>query len=138
MVDIMSKEKRSLLMSRIKAEGTTPELAVRRYLHGQGLRFRLHSNKLPGRPDLILPKYKTVVFVHGCFWHQHEGCPHGHLPKSNQGYWNEKLRKNVERDKANTHLLVSLGWSVEVVWECEISEERLDCLVATIRRRFTS
>lgn len=134
MPDSFSAEVRSRIMRQIKSKNTTPELAVRSYLHRRGLRYRLHRKGLPGNPDLVLPKYNTVVFVHGCFWHQHpsKNCPHTGIPLSNRAYWKPKLERTVARDLLNTKALNEQGWQVEVIWECEISEESLDKLYSRI------
>ena len=107
-------------MSAVKGKDTKPEILVRRWLHAAGYRFRLHVKELPGKPDIVLPKYKTVIFVNGCFWHQHRGCPHAKLPETNKGFWEEKLRKNAERDERNYQALRDLGWNVRIIWECEV------------------
>ena len=120
-MDKYSTEKRSSMMSSVKTKNTKPEILVRSILHKSGLHFRLHRKDLPGSPDIVLPKYKTAIFVHGCFWHGHD-CPKGRRPASNQEFWDEKLDKNIERDKANYISLQSLGWSVKVIWECSILE----------------
>ena len=109
-------------MSRIRSKDTKPELIVRSALHKLGYRFRLHRKDLPGCPDIVLPKYRTLIFVHGCFWHMHENCRDGTLPKTNQLTWKEKLERNMERDKANVKLLESLGWKVFIIWECEVGD----------------
>ncbi|NTI62367.1 DNA mismatch endonuclease Vsr [Agrobacterium rhizogenes] len=119
MVDKFSREKRSDVMSRIDSKNTAPELYVRSSLHQCGFRFRLHSRELPGKPDIVLRKFQTVVFVHGCFWHGHD-CSRGKRPSSNQQFWNEKLQKNVDRDARNIISLTERGWSVFVVWQCEL------------------
>ena len=119
MADIFSKKTRSKIMSCIRGKDTKCELVVRRLLHRLGFRFRLHRTDLPGSPDVVLPKYRTVVFVHGCFWHGHS-CRDGKSPKSNQPYWLPKLRRNRERDVKNRASLRRLGWSVLTVWECEV------------------
>lgn len=121
MTDIYDERKRSTLMSGIRVRDTKPEKIVRSVLHRLGYRFRLQRRDLPGRPDIVLPKYKTVIFVHGCFWHQHEGCRKARRPKSNQEFWNSKLDANVHRDHRNQAALEELGWHVIVVWECETS-----------------
>jgi DNA mismatch endonuclease (patch repair protein) len=113
-------------MSRIRGKDTAPERAARSLLHRMGYRFRLHVKKLPGRPDIVLPKYRTVVFVHGCFWHRHRGCRNCTTPANNRGFWVKKLGGNVTRDKLNRGALLKLGWRVVVVWECET--ERADVL----------
>lgn len=120
-------------MSRIRSENTRPEIAVRSILHGLGYRFRLHRKDLPGRPDIVLPKHKKIVLVHGCFWHGHS-CKLGSVPKSNQQYWNRKIETNRARDARTLQALIDLDWSVLVLWECEIRKseglaERLDSFV---------
>ncbi len=110
-------------MSRIRSENTSPEKFVRSMLHGMGYRFRLHRKDLPGKPDIVLPKYKTVIEVRGCFWHRHKGCRGTTTPKSNQDFWLEKFSKNVKRDRQNGRKLKALGWKVIVIWECEIENE---------------
>lgn len=124
-------------MSRIRAKDTSPEMAVRRYLYGCGFRYRLHRHDLPGRPDLVLPKYNTVVQVYGCFWHQHPDpeCADAHQPDSNREYWVPKLERNRKRDTQNREKLEAMGWNVEVVWACEICEDRLHRLAEAIRGR---
>lgn len=109
-------------MSRIRSKDTGPEMRVRSALHRAGYRFRLHVKDLPGRPDIVLPKYKTVIFVHGCFWHRHKGCSNATMPSTNQEFWKEKFRRNVERDKREQAELKKLGWKVIVVWECEVNK----------------
>jgi DNA mismatch endonuclease (patch repair protein) len=118
MPDVFSPAKRSDVMSRIRSSDTKPEVALRRGLHRLGYRFRLHDRLLPGRPDIVLPKYRTVVQVRGCFWHGHT-CHDGHLPKSRHDYWIPKLAGNARRDHRNDRALRRLGWKVVVVWECE-------------------
>jgi DNA mismatch endonuclease (patch repair protein) len=121
LVDFLSPSERSERMSRIRSSNTSPELALRRALHALGFRFRLHRKDLPGRPDIVLRRYKTVVFVHGCFWHRHAGCKVATTPKSNTGFWVEKFDRNVARDSRSRELLEAQGWKVIVVWECELS-----------------
>ena len=121
-MDTVSPEKRSWVMSRVRGKNTRPEMVVRSLLHALGYRFRLHRKDLPGNPDIILPKYRVVIFVHGCFWHQHN-CRHGQrLPSSNQAYWLTKLSKNRGRDIQNTAKLTGLGWAVLIVWECMLRD----------------
>jgi DNA mismatch endonuclease (patch repair protein) len=117
--DRLSRERRSWNMSRIRGKNTVPEKQVRSSLHRAGYRFRLHPKQLPGRPDVVLPKYRTVVFVHGCFWHRHKGCRYAYTPKSRVAFWNAKFESNVERDRRNSRELRRLGWKVVTVWECE-------------------
>ncbi|MCE9665268.1 DNA mismatch endonuclease Vsr [Halomonas sp. M5N1S17] len=108
-------------MSRIRSKDTQPELVLRKVLHGLGLRYRLHGRGLPGKPDLVFPRYRVVVFIHGCFWHRHAGCKIATTPKSNTSFWVEKFEKNVARDLRVAAELESLGWRVFVVWECEVN-----------------
>lgn len=123
-MDIYSKEKRSEIMSKIRSIGTTPEKKIRSLLHSLGYRFRLHRSDLPGRPDVVLPKYKTAIFVNGCFWHGHfdSKCKLSKIPKDNRDFWIKKFEKNIERDRINQEALIALGWKVLVIWECEISK----------------
>lgn len=132
MTDIVSPKVRSRMMSGIRSKDTKPELTVRRHLHRKGLRYRLHE-KLPGKPDLVFPKHRTVVFVHGCFWHRHEGCKYATTPKSNADFWQEKFSANVRRDAQAQRALEAQGWRVLTVWECQTTKEDLDALAATIR-----
>lgn len=120
MVDTLTPDARSALMARIRGVDTKPELWVRRALHAQGYRFRLHVRGLPGRPDIVFAKRRTAVFVHGCFWHRH-GCKKTTHPKSRQDYWQDKFAKNVARDRRNLDALASDGWRIFVVWECEVA-----------------
>ncbi len=106
-------------MRRVRSTDTVPERMVRSLLHKLGFRFRLHRSDLPGKPDIVLPKHRTVVFVHGCFWHRHQGCPHATTPTSGQEYWLPKFRRTIERDRINQEELRQQGWNVVVVWECE-------------------
>jgi DNA mismatch endonuclease, patch repair protein len=124
MTDIVSCSKRKEMMSSVKQRHTKPEIAVRKLLHRNGFRFRLHNKKLPGTPDIVLPKYKTVIFVHGCFWHQHENCRKARRPTSNVEFWNEKLDKNIERDNRKESELIKAGWKVLTIWDCEIKDEK--------------
>lgn len=122
MADNHTPEQRSYNMSRIRSRDTRPEETVRKYLFSHGYRYRKNVKELPGCPDIVLPKYKTVVFVNGCFWHRHD-CKRFKWPKSNEVYWKDKILRNVERDKHNNQQLEKDGWQVVVVWECEIKEE---------------
>lgn len=136
MADNHSKEVRSRNMSRIRSTDNKPEEIVRKFLFAQGFRYRKNDKKLPGKPDIVLPKYRTVIFVNGCFWHKHD-CPRFVWPSSNQDYWRPKILGNVERDKKNADQLRSQGWNVIVVWECELKktvrDERLYALCSEIR-----
>lgn len=118
MIDRISTTIRSQIMSQIKGKNTKPEMRVRRLVHSLGYRYRLHRRDLPGNPDLVFPRRQKVIFVHGCFWHQHD-CPRGTRPTSNQEFWNSKLDKNIQRDMDNISMLTTLGWAVLVVWQCE-------------------
>jgi DNA mismatch endonuclease, patch repair protein len=118
-MDIVSKHTRSRMMAGITGKDTTPELVVRRVLHAAGLRFRLHRKDLPGRPDVVLPRLKTVVLVHGCFWHRHPRCRFATTPASNTEFWSRKFAETIERDARQVRQLKDLGWRVTVVWECE-------------------
>jgi len=109
-------------MGRIRSDNTKPELMVRSLLHKMGYRFRLHRKDLPGKPDIVLPKYKTVVFVNGCFWHRHAGCTKAYTPKSRVDFWEDKFRSNIERDNKVQDELKILGWNVIVIWECELAD----------------
>lgn len=132
-MDRLSVNRRSWLMSRVRGENTTPELTVRKYLHALGFRYRLHVKELPGKPDIVLPKYRTVVFVHGCFWHRHRGCRYASMPKSNVEFWIEKFKLNVARDKRNAAALRKAGWRCLTIWGCETKlNENLDRLAERI------
>lgn len=121
-MDVLTKKQRSLNMSRIKGKNTKPELLVRSLLHRLGFRFRLHRKDLPGSPDIVFPGKKSVIFVHGCYWHRHNGCPKATTPSTNTNFWKDKFEKNVKRDKKAKQELKRLGWNVLVVWECELKE----------------
>ena len=120
MADVKTPEERSRNMAAVKGKDTKPEMIVRKYLFSRGLRFRVQVRKLPGTPDIVLPKYKTAIFVNGCFWHGHEGCKYFRLPKSNVEFWKEKIERNIERDRESMQALFDLGWKVVRVWECEL------------------
>jgi DNA mismatch endonuclease (patch repair protein) len=126
MPDVFDPQKRSAIMRAVRPANTSPELVVRKCLHAMGYRFRLHRLDLPGRPDIVLPRHRKIVLVHGCFWHQHAGCRRAARPQSNAEFWNAKLDKNVTRDAEKIRALETAGWSVLVVWQCEIRDkERL-------------
>lgn len=137
-MDNRSKEARSRNMSRIPSKNTKPEEAVRKYLFSQGFRYRKNVSTLPGKPDIVLPRYKTVVFINGCFWHAHQGCKWFVPPKSNSVFWQNKFKYNMERDEQNYQKLYDLGWHVIIIWECEIRHGdaalRLEHLVAEIKK----
>ena len=123
MVDSLTSERRSWNMSRIRGRNTDPELRLRSLLHRAGFRFRLHAKQLPGSPDIVLPKYRTVVFVHGCFWHRHPGCRNATMPSTRREFWREKFDGNVSRDLRNQAALVAAGWTVLTIWECELKAD---------------
>jgi DNA mismatch endonuclease (patch repair protein) len=122
MTDRISEARRSWNMSRIRGKDTKPEIAVRSMLHRLGYRFRLHRNDLPGRPDIVLPSRKTIILVHGCYWHRHPGCRYAYSPKSRVDFWEKKFSENIARDRRNMNELQSIGWRALVVWECELRE----------------
>ena len=123
-MDVHDKKTRSYNMSRIKGKDTKPEEIVRKYLFSKGFRYRKNDKRLPGKPDIVLPKYKTVVFVNGCFWHKHEGCKYFVWPQSNKEFWKEKIQGTVERDLRNKARLSDAGWHVITIWECELKPEK--------------
>ena len=122
-MDIVTPARRSEIMARIQGRDTVPEVVVRCTAHRLGFRFRLYRKDLPGRPDLVFPRYRAVVFVHGCFWHRHDGCRFTYTPRSRVGFWTEKFRQNVARDRRTEDALRSLGWRVLVIWECETRDD---------------
>ncbi len=138
MVDKFSKETRSRIMSQIRGKDTKPEILVRSYLFSRGLRFRKNDKRYPGSPDIVLPKYKTIVFVHGCFWHLHEGCKYAKMPKSNVDYWKPKLYRNRERDACNKKELEDMGWTVITVWECELKKDKVEQTLEDLYIKITS
>ena len=117
-------EQRSRNMSAIKSKNTKPEIAVRKLLHSMGYRFRLHRKDLPGSPDIVLPKYKTVIFVHGCFWHRHENCKYASTPKTRKEFWEKKFRENINRDNLNQANLSLKGWKIIIIWECQLKGDK--------------
>lgn len=131
-MDIWDKKKRSEVMSKIRSKDTNPEIMLRKALFAKGYRYRINYKKLPGKPDIVLPKYKTAIFVHGCFWHAHEGCKIAHIPKTNVEFWTGKLNKNKERDKKNKSEIQALGWEVITVWECEVTKKALSNIIENI------
>jgi DNA mismatch endonuclease, patch repair protein len=135
-MDTISKTRRSWIMSRIRSKNTKPEVLVRSLLHRKGYRFRLHVRNLPGRPDVVLPKWKTAVFVHGCFWHRHAHCPYAYTPKTRKAFWKKKFLANVRRDAKNLKALNELGWAAVVIWECELADpQKLEARLRSIKRR---
>lgn len=136
MTDTMSAEQRHQCMASVHSKDTKPEMLVRRFLFSRGFRYRLHVRSLPGSPDIVLPKYKTVIFVNGCFWHGHDGCPLHRVPKSNVEFWVSKIEKNKKRDQREYSLLKKMGWKVLLVWECQLrpfcKKDTLEYLVYTL------
>lgn len=122
MSDIYSKQKRSEIMSKISGKDTKPEILVRKLLFAKGFRFRKNDKRLPGTPDIVLPKYKTVIFIHGCFWHNHIGCKRSKLPKTNEVFWKKKISENVTRDDINVDKIKKMGWKVIIIWQCKLEK----------------
>lgn len=139
MTDTVTRQRRSEIMRNVKGKHTKPEIIVRKYLHGLGFRFRIHDKKLPGKPDIKLTKYKTVIFVNGCFWHGHKDCKIYVMPKTNTDFWHSKIERNIERDKKVINNLLELNWNVIVLWECDLKpnkrEKILEKLVDNFLRR---
>ncbi|TLG89436.1 DNA mismatch endonuclease Vsr [Pseudomonas edaphica] len=134
--DIVTQERRSQNMSRIKGKNTKPEMIVRSACHDLGLRYRLHRKDLPGTPDLVFPKHRLCLFVHGCFWHRHPDCKYAYTPKSRLDFWSPKLAKNVERDAKAQRALETSGWRVSIIWECQTKNR--DALQTEIKKMFDS
>lgn len=137
MADSVSKEQRSWNMSRIRGTNTSIEVKARKFLFSKGFRYRNNVAGLPGKPDIVLPKYKTVIFIHGCFWHRHDGCKYAATPSSNIDYWQQKFRRNIENDKRHVDDLCALGWNVMIVWECELKksfEQTMNRVVDDLRQ----
>lgn len=128
MADILSQEQRSVLMSKVRSSDTKPEWILRCALHRLGFRYKLKNKDLPGNPDLVLPKFRAVVFVHGCFWHRHASCRDASMPKTNQSFWAKKFSENVERDTKNAEALSQQGWKVILVWECELVNKTIETI----------
>ena len=125
-MDRITPEQRHYTMSRIRGKDTKPEILVRKYLFSEGFRFRKNDKRYPGHPDIVLPKYKTVIFVNGCFWHGHENCKYYTVPKSNTEFWIAKVKRNQERDKADVSALQALGWNVITIWECQLDKPNIN------------
>lgn len=136
-MDIWTKKKRSEVMSKIRGKNTKPEMILRSQLFRKGFRFRVHQKDLPGKPDIVFPKYKTVIFVHGCFWHFHNNCREGRIPSTNSKYWEQKLIKNKIRDQNNIKSLRKKNWRVIVVWECQI-EKNINKTVMNVMRKLVN
>jgi DNA mismatch endonuclease (patch repair protein) len=138
MADVHSKETRSYNMSRIKSKNTKPEMLVRQFLHKNGFRYRLHVKDLPGKPDIVLPKYKTVIFIHGCFWHGHEGCKYYVVPKTRTEWWLNKIQGNTANDTKAEALLKDAGWKIIKVWECELKKSFIDNTLKMLENTLSS
>ena len=138
MADKMTSTQRSECMSHIHSKNTTPELVVRKELWRRGYRYRLNDRRLPGTPDLVLPKYRAVIFINGCFWHGHRGCPKYVVPKSNTVFWQEKVSRNIARDEHNAQRLDTLAWTVITVWECELAKKALPTTITRIKSELTA
>lgn len=137
MADIHDKRTRSFNMSRIRSKDTQPEMLVRKFLFSRGLRYRLHAKYLPGKPDIVLPKYKTVIFVNGCFWHGHELCKYASLPKTRLEWWQSKIELTAEKDQRNYEILKSAGWNVVVVWGCELKGKKSELFLSELITKLT-
>lgn len=135
MADVHSKEVRSYNMSRIKGKNTKPEMLVRKFLHANGFRFRLHVQDLPGKPDIVLPKYKTAIFVHGCFWHGHAHCKYYVIPKTRTEWWVNKINTNIQNDSKAINELQKSGWNVNVLWECELKPAKAEETLASLLKK---
>lgn len=135
MVDVHNRKTRSFNMSRIRSKNTSPELLVRKFLFGKGFRYKLHDRMLPGKPDIVLPKYKTVIFVHGCFWHGHEGCQYFVIPKTRRKWWVEKIMRNRQLDSEHNKELKHLGWKIITIFECKLKPGKRDKSLNQIETR---
>ncbi len=135
MADVHTKAQRSYNMSRIKGKDTKPEMLVRKHLHAQGFRYKLHDKTLPGKPDLVLPKYKTVIFIHGCFWHGHAKCKYFTIPKTRTEWWTEKIAKNKANDEKAVKLLRKEGWKIITVWECKLKPAQLNTTLTNLVKK---
>ena len=135
MADVHNKKQRSYNMSRIKGKDTRPEMLVRKFLHANGYRYKLHDKKLPGKPDIVLPKYHTVIFVHGCFWHGHANCKYFVVPKTNTQWWTDKINRNKANDEKAIKVLKKEGWKGIVVWECKLKPAKVeDTLLSLLKK----
>lgn len=137
MADIFSQEKRNFIMSKVKGTNTKPELLVRSYLFKKGLRYRLHQKALPGSPDIVLKKYKSVIFVNGCFWHGHADCKKANLPKTKTQFWQDKIGRNKNRDRKNEEILVGLGWKVLSIFECDLMAKKIEITMSKVINEIT-
>lgn len=138
MADVLTPEQRSFNMSRIRGKDTGIEVAVRKYLFSKGYRYRKNDARYPGKPDIVLPKYKTVIFIHGCFWHRHEGCRYATTPKTRTEFWENKFRRNIANDRKHQEELETAGWKVITVWECELKKNRFDETMENIQNSISN
>ncbi|MGZ3754870.1 MAG: very short patch repair endonuclease [Mucilaginibacter sp.] len=138
MTDVHSKATRSYNMSRIRSKNTRPEMLVRQFLHKNGFRYRLHIKDLPGKPDIVLPKYKTIIFVHGCFWHGHEGCKYYVVPKTRTEWWLNKIQTNTTNDTNAEKALAAAGWRVIKIWECELKKAKIKTTLLNLLTQITA
>ncbi len=138
MTDVHSAETRSYNMSKIGSKNTKPELLVRKFLHRRGFRYKIHEKLLPGSPDIVLPKYKTAIFVHGCFWHGHNGCKYFSVPKTRSEWWKTKIDKNISKDSKSIATLENIGWNVCVIWECELVPTKMDYTLEKLLKKLLS
>lgn len=137
MADVHNKETRSYNMSQIKGKDTKPEMLVRRFLHAKGFRYKLHDKTLPGKPDLVLPRYKTVIFIHGCFWHGHQHCRYYVIPKTRTEWWVNKINGNIANDRKAEALLAQAGWKVIIIWECELKKAVLENTLTRLQHQLS-
>jgi DNA mismatch endonuclease, patch repair protein len=137
MADVHDKKTRSYNMSQIKGKNTKPEMLVRKFLHANGFRYRLHVKNLPGKPDIVLPKYKTVIFVHGCFWHGHENCKYYVVPKTRTEWWINKINSNITNDTKSAQALKKQGWQIINLWECNLKPAQLDKSLSSLLKKLS-
>ena len=137
MADVHTKEQRSYNMSRIKGRDTKPEMVVRRFLHANGFRYKLHDKKLPGKPDIVLPKYRTVIFVHGCFWHGHTNCKYFVVPKTRTDWWLNKINSNIANDTKAIKALKKEGWKIINLWECDLKSLKIEKALSTLLKKLS-
>ena len=135
MADVHSKETRSYNMSQIKGRNTKPEMLVRKFLHAQGFRYKLHDKTLPGKPDIVLPKYKTVIFIHGCFWHGHNSCKYYVVPKTRTEWWLQKINGNIANDEKAVKALKKDGWKIITIWECDLKPAKVEKTLKAISKK---
>ncbi|WP_158995183.1 DNA mismatch endonuclease Vsr [Mucilaginibacter sp. L196] len=136
MADVHNKETRSFNMSRIRSKNTKPEMLVRKFLFSKGLRYRIHVSNLPGKPDLVLPKYRTVIFIHGCYWHGHENCRYFIIPKTNTEWWLNKITTNADNDRKANRCLTEMGWKIVTIWECELKKSTVNNTLKNLLANF--